>query len=334
MLIGRFAAQTIESNIVINDKVDEYFYQKVKMDKTWDNILFTEHAATNSEMDDFTLNRTKPCIKYNYSTSDNVLYVHTYLLFDKESLEMFNLYETDDNGCYIKSAAIKSYKDLVLEAIDEYWSLSVRGDEYDFALNCDFQTKVVIHLNGNRNQKYINVCVGGGDLKKQGYSYMNVQGACLMVKKTKTLSYDYNSSQYKMKMNIATNEQVVDLNSKVVRPLSVSVFKACVAHEFGHCLGIADAYPFFSEMKVKNIIRSYKTDETGVFDNRGVYMNIMNHAYVDGVRVVGNDVEMAIQAQAEAYHGSKNAWQGYVEHEYDDKEKVFTCKQSEVIRKH
>ena len=100
-----------------------------------------------------------------------------------------------------------------------------------------------------------------------------------------------------------------------------------VAHEFGHCLGIADAYT------KGDIIRSYQTDETGWFDEDGLYQNIMFNSGAVGARIMDNDIEMALQAQAESLSDIQGSSQAYIDHETVIGGKTFGRKQSSVIRK-
>lgn len=292
-------------------------------------------AATKEEVDKYALNGKKTYIKYNYSTNDNVLYIHAYLKFDKDANEMFNVYDTTNiDGNHKIKNEVATYAELTRQAIEEYWSIDIIGNEYDFYDNCEFKTKVIVHDEGKFGQKFIHVDIGNIDLKERNYRHMNAEASSIIDKKDGSVEYNYTGSRAKVKINAATQEQLAELKDFNHTPLSVNEYKVGIAHEFGHCLGLDDAYDFRDESSKETVLRSYETDETGFFTGatNQWYRNIMFITYTD-TRVVGNDIEMAVQAQADAYHKTNHSWQSYLDYEYNFGEYVLNCKQSDVIRK-
>jgi hypothetical protein len=224
-----------------------------------------------------------------------------------------------------------SYAEVVMEAIEEYWSISITGDEYDFAPGCDFNTKVIVHTSGRWGQNYVHVRLGESNEQAPMY----VIGSSLAMIKTGNVEYNYTGSKYKVDLYANTNEQRADEKDVLQLPYEdTELFKRSIAHEFGHCLGLADAYNRTSSSDDEVVERAYKTDETGYFEGKKNqwFRNIMYDIYSD-VRIVDNDIEMAIQAQADAFNGVKNSWQAFTDYEYEYDGYVFHCKQSSVIRK-
>ena len=319
--------------IKIHDIADEYFYNKIKISCGWDNILLTDEAASEKTMDEYTLKGMKPCIKYNYSADDNKLYIHAYLKFNAQSKSLFEIYEIDeDEGNHVlKETSHKSYKNMIIDGIEEYWSISITGDEYDFKPECNFETEVIVHTDGTLGQKYIHIKLDEDSNKNVAY----VMNASVIMINQKTMEYNYNSFYDDIEMYINSNGNLAKDRDTTRIPYEDEVeFKRTVAHEFAHCLGISDAYDDIDFDSPKVIKRSYQTDETGWFeeDDRELYRNIM-YTSRNSDHVTDNDLEMAIQAQAEAYHGIKNSWQSFVDYSDSHNGYTYNCKQSVVIRK-
>ena len=308
---------------------DKYFYEKIKTSKEWDNILLTDDAAPKEMIDEYTLDGTKPYIKYNYSSNDDTLYIHTYFKFDSISKERFRIYKTSLSGKYVfKEATNKSYQNVIMDGFEEYWSFMVTGDEYDFQPGCNFETKVIIHTDGTSEQEYIHVEMNEND--KDSIAY--VLASCMIDIGNKTKEYNYNGKNQDVIMHINTSEILAKKQRWETPPYkNIEELKRTAAHEFAHCLGIDDAYDL--KVNLQKTSRSYKTNETGWFKGliNDSYKNIMYLSHKSD-HIEDNDLEMALQAQAEAYHGNDNSWQAFVDYNGEHNGYIYKCKQSTVIR--
>ena len=317
--------------VITLSKTDGYFYNKVVLLGDWDNILITSSKASNTTMDNFSLKKegyassVKPFIKYNYSTKDNTLYIHTYVKMVGKYNSCYRYYKKNSKGVWVKGKISKvKYKTLVTKGITKHWSRSITGDKYDFVTGCNFKTKVIVHTNNpSLTQKRLTVNIGDSNISYKGYYWFTAK--CFGLWKGKyCYLWDYGNNC----INLATQDLLYKnlKKSKSYCPVeSQEKYMDTVAHEFGHALGLLDAYD--TTYNGKTLKRIIKTGEVGYYKN-GEFHNIMYNS--GGSVSVDNDIEMAIQAQSEAFHDVPDSAQAYKTH---IKTEGYVAVKSSVIRK-
>lgn len=297
------------------NKTTGYFYKKVVLDSIWNGILITDKKATNTQMNQYEINGQKTAVKYNYSVNDKTLYIHVYAKFVGKGVnQKFAYYK---NGKQYKTSKYTN-KELVISGIKNCWNIDVKGNSYDFINGCNFKTKVIFHTkNIQSDQSYITFNIGNEKCyfnKDHGYWFY----ASNVVYR----SY-YNYFGRNMSISMPTNHQLKNNNKHFPRK-NISSFKGYAAHEFGHVLGLDDAYNVV--YNGKTVRRINKTTETGYYED-GEFKNIMFSSYANTL-AVSNDIEMALQSQGMAINDEKFSFQSYKS--YEDSRKY---RKSKVIRK-
>jgi len=261
--------------VYILSKSDGYFYDKCIWNSTWDNVLITSSKASTATMNAHEVNGYKPYVKYNYCTKENILYIHNYLTFEGAGVNKTFAYYKYKKGKYVKSKGSKTtYRSLVLSGIPKYWNITIKGNKYDFISGCNFKTKVINHTTGfAKDQKVMNIKIGTPKVGK--YYWFCATG----------------SSSGTGGMKLATQQQLATNKNKSYHPeTGMDKYRNVVSHEYGHNLGLDDTYAYDS--KTPRVVRN---SETGYYVKKK-YRNIMYGTRT--AHAVGNDIEMALQAQA------------------------------------
>lgn len=312
-------------------KTDGYFAHQIVLSKAWSGIKYSAKKASNATMDQYTINGIKAPIKYNYCSENNTLYIHAYVKFEGDGCnKKVGTYKKIKTGKYKKTGSAKyTYKDLAISGIKK-WSQKVTGNSYNFIKGCNFKTYVVLHTNVPEDQNYIRILIGDELCKKDGDYWFRAGGFSYYKVSNKAIRYDYGDTKGgQTTIYLSTNEQLVKNKHRKGKlyaiPKTKEEYKSSVAHEFGHTLGLADAYDKKNE-KGKTIKRITKTSEVGYYKKKK-FISLM---YGPEIRsVVDNDIEMALQAQGDAIADKDYSIQAYRSHTMDG----VIYKKSSVIRK-
>lgn len=151
----KYFSQNYIAKIKTLGKVNGFFADKIDISGKWKNINLSEKPLSSKKMNSFSIYNTQkskeiyPLVKYNYSKKQKVLYIHLYVdIIDKSQNATFKYYKNNK----ISKKSKKTYRELVESAIKEYWSVSVKGNVYDFGSGINFKTKVVLHKREKKQQ--------------------------------------------------------------------------------------------------------------------------------------------------------------------------------------
>ncbi len=169
---------------------------------------------------------------------------------------------------YIVNKTMDRYTKLALEGIKDRWEQNIVGSSYDFLPG--LKGNVVVTLNQVDYEEIEN-----GE-KYPVYIRINETG----------VPHNLNTVLWSMeKSNFFVNVSTKDPRNE--KPYSSNQFKGMVAHEFGHSLGLYDAYPEANNGKY--LISNAEIDEGTDFCINGSIMWNSGIAY-------SNDIEMVLQA--------------------------------------
>lgn len=308
-------------------KTTGYFYEKVVVKKEWPGVLITTKQATEDQIEDFNNveEDMKPAIKYNYASSEKKLYINAFVKYAGEGKE--DKFEYYKFSCetkkyeYIKTIDI-SYKDLISSGIKDTWSFDVKGSNYDFKPGVKFSTEVNLLENEVPNQNYIAIYVGDKDkkLKENNNYWFYAIGSCIGYIPG-SAEYNYRSEHFQPRIIMPTQAQLASnpkrgndgsiYSSLLTCPPKDSAYEyeRTAAHEFGHILGLGDAY---ASGKRKRYSRTPETAEYVLCEKGVIKVN-------DGIMASGmvknalpNDIEMALVAQSMAIKREPYSWQAFV----------------------
>lgn len=305
-----------------SSKTTGYFRKKVILDSEWNGVLITDTKATNIQMSRYRINGQKTAIKYNYSASDKTLYIHVYAKFVGNGVnQKFAYYKQTPTGWKQYKLSKYTNKQLVMSGIQQCWNISVKGKSYDFMTGCNFKTKVIFHTDILPDQCYIKFNIGNEECYYNPWDayWFFALDTCYI----SGGSPRYNYTGDGVEISLSTNHQLKKNEYYCVPLKSIEDFKDTVAHEFGHVLGLNDAYNLDNNGKI--IKRIVKNSETGYYTN-GQFNNVMYSS--DNVHAVANDIEMILQGQGMAINEKKYSFQSYASYTDD-----CGYKKSPVIRK-
>lgn len=245
-------------------------------------------------------------VKYNYAISSQTLYIHLYLdIDDKTKGAKFQNYNNNKGNWYKTNKSKNTYKQLVKKAISTYWNKTVTGDKYDFKEGVKFKTKVVLHDKDKKQytsseQKFINIVIGdkSNSGKLEGEYWFFADDANGHNVETKESCYYWSSDIH---IHIPTQDLLYYnflKNKKTGRgpESSEKNYMNSVAHEIGHCLGLADGY---EKNGVKRSLLTNEIGVTGVVSNSALHiMDNSRRAEKNYGDVFDNDIEMIINAQS------------------------------------
>lgn len=304
------------------NKTTGYFYKKVVLDSVWSGIFITNNKATNAQMSRYKVGGQKTAIKYNYSKNDRTLYIHVYAKFAGKGVnQKFAFYKKTSAGWKQYKLSQYTNKQLAMSGIQKYWNIYVKGSSYDFVSGCNFNTKVIFHTDIQQGQNYVTFNMGNEKCYFEALEeyWFFSHGACYVGMNSGISTYNHTGKG--AYIALATNHQL-KRNDECFPIESTAQYKSTVAHEFGHVLGLDDAYDMtYKGRKIKRISRN---TETGYYEN-GRFKNIM---YESHSHAVANDIEMALQGQGMAIRGKAYSFQSYANY-YDG----CRYKKSLVIRK-
>lgn len=301
-------------------KTTGYFYRKVVVDEEWPGVLITSKKATAEQINKFNNldQSSKPSIKYNYVIGEKKLYINAYVDFLGEGRnKLYEDYEySRKEGKYVKvSTDERTYEQVIKEGIQSCWSIKIKGNGYDFEPGVNFSTKVNLIEEKLPDQNYIAIFVGDEEkrYKEDGMFWFFSEGALISRSSTQGTYYNYRANEFSPYIVMPTQEQVVRPkidNSNPYRPKvtlkaprpDIDSYKKTAAHEFGHLLGIDDAYA--------NSYRPIKqTKEIAYVGSDKKSYGVMISSKAD--YAAPNDVEMALYAQGMAIKDNIYSWQAY-----------------------
>ena len=293
------------------DRTNGYFASNIFEKRFWPGIWMTTRQQGSLNMDDYHIigseqvygsdrdvafDRFGP-IQFNYAAGEKVLYIHVYTkVIGPRANDAFELY-TYQNGKYVKTKTTSTtYKNLVIQTLRDYYNVPITGNQYNFAPGVNFNTKVVLHTGSdNSDQQFINIIVGDGSGQgKINGNYWHFADGYHVGRDNDTL---YACSVSK-NIHLATND-LLALNKNAYQTrycpeVDFAAFRSVVAHEFGHTLGLADAYTH------NNVVRGVQNTEVGplMFGERSAKPN-------------ANDIDMIIQAHNHSIRNQAYSYQAY-----------------------
>lgn len=317
-------------------KTTGFFYDKVVVKKEWPGILITQEKATDSQINSFNNTsdkavKKKPAIKFNFVTSEKKLYINAFVkLSGTAKNDKFENYKfSQQAGKYVSCGTTnQTYEELVLSGIRNYWSVDVKGTDYDFAPGVNFSTEINLIEKEIPNQSHILIYVGVPDSIKKSLKdediYWAYCASCIVYlkKDPEYVEYNYLQKHFAIRIVLPSQDQIASNPSnekgKHYPPKkSEEAYFQTVAHEFGHALGLGDAYP------LDGISRCVYTEETGI-DKAHSLMS----SGKDVKSASSNDIEMALIAQGMALNKEKNSWQAFANYT----NKGHNYKKSKAIR--
>lgn len=191
--------------------------------------------------------------------------------------------------------------------------------EQDFANGVNLKCKVHINERTTKNSKYIPVYIGGKKGSDGNYWFW-VNSTEQKIKKQvsgKVGYYDrYNTMNEGRCVVIPTNHELAQNKTKKGE-FRLDMYKRTCAHEFGHILGLNDAY----ELKVDN---SYEKTTIKRIDSSFLskyYKEVCIMQYERSTRlgsIKTNDLEMALYAFSNSQNKEKHykSWQNYRQFQY------------------
>ena len=289
-----------------------------KNDK-WNPDIWSESNPSDlrykvlNPMNKNTLESLYPELKQSHNSNINPVYISI-----KDNTITIDAHITLKGAVYnrLKNTS-KTYGELVKEGIEELWSGNYIGTKYDFVDGLEFKVIVNTHIKYpdkyyyerlNQKSTIINI----DDTNPQNYSKKypidniltgNISDVKDYISFASHSSPWATSSQsevtlyklYSKAQTIRTVDSIfggtVNFFYEYANEYSVTEFKGVVAHEFGHVMGVGDAY-----LKNSNGYQLKYNDE--MLSGDIMYSN---------ARVNCNDIELVLEAY------SKNQWQNYSE---------------------
>lgn len=305
-------------------KTTGYFYKKTVVDGVWPGILITSKKPSEETVNGFNnlKQEKKPSVKFNYVTTEKKLYINAYIRFEGPAADdKFRSYKrsTDGTRYIVTSAGSSTYKDLVIKGIKQYWKIKITGNSYDFAKGVNFSTEVNVIESDDENQNVITIYIGE-DRKYEpidSYWYFS-EGTLVIPGSTNTAEYDYSDNDNPFRIYMPTQEQFASNypSGNGIVPLSGYVptadsdnYANSAAHEFGHMLGLDDAYDS-QYRKVKMTAELSSVDLQGKKAPDLMASGTARYASA-------NDIEMALTAQGRAIRGAGKSWQSFVSYTYN-----------------
>lgn len=294
-------------------KTSGYFYRKVLFDKDWPGILITNRKASLKEIKAFNNVDEKymPSIKLNYATSEKRLYINVFCKFEGDGVyEKYTPYKYLGNGKYKKYKDLNmTYKKIVKSAIKDCWSINAKGSSYDFEPGVRFTTSVRFIEEFGKNQRYITILIGDKNRLFRDTAYWFSISGFVIVPKEKDAQYNYRGNFYEQEIILPTQSLLAsnlkyEKRKKYHPETSLDNYRQSVSHEFGHALGLDDAYPDNYRKGVKRTVENGGYAKDGKKDN-----GIMASGNV--VKASSNDIEMTLTAQGMAIKKEPYSWQSY-----------------------
>lgn len=305
-----------------------YFYDQVVVKKEWPGILLTKERAGDSAIYSFNnVEGNMPAIKYNYASQEKKLYINAFVKYiGKGQNEMFEYYKYSDKTCRYEpwGTADVSYKELITSGIKDCWSFDVKGTSYDFKPGVSFATEVNLIDKDLPKQNYVTIYIGDKGrthIESDDY-WFYAAGCCVTPSRGKPAEYNYRSEYFPLRIVMPTQAQLAANRNKEYGPNDDGRrYARTAAHEFGHILGVGDAY---SSPERGQCVR---TVETGGYNTLGrLTRGLM--ASEEVTHASANDLEMALTAQGMAIRREPCSWQAFVD--YSDDTTVYT--KSKAIR--
>lgn len=299
-------------------KASNYFANR-NMIYPSNGVILTKGKMSKKRINRTLINGSNPIVKYNYSTDNNKLYIHTYInIIDKTKGAKFVDYNYK-KGKHVRGKTRRKYSKLVDKAIKKYWSVNVKGNKYDFDNGVNFKTKLIIHKknkNNNKDFKYINFIIGD---KKNGkndsgryWHFACSSGNSYSFSGEKTI---YIATQEMTLKTLFITREAKNLDTIHYGPqCNENKMMAVMGHELGHALGLNDAYRMDNGKR-----RSIENKEVG-------YQKAI--MYSKDIKANPNDIEMILNAQMKSIKKVDGAFQNYKSFE----EKKIKYYISNVIR--
>jgi hypothetical protein len=338
MKAAHYKAEAARDGIIYKAKS----YTKTSLEEELEYISNSIYVSSSAKQDlnNSTINQVtrKPSNEANKAVQDEILYeinkarVYSTIINPNSTIE--DLYKLDfnkmkdqavqirveGNKVYIKSyinftgdandifgSTGKTYAELAVAGIEDYWTTTFKGSNYDFikGLKGNVVTEVVYMVPGqqydnNSSQEYMNIHIDNSKPNLISSWF----GFNLSESDRKHRSHMDGGREWSItntgRITLYEGQHEVSLYSNPVQG-----YKSVAAHEFGHTLGISDAYERIGIKAASKITIEVPSND------------IMRETY--GI-VNANTIEMILEAW------STNQWQYFDGHNSQKKSKAIKFK--------